>query len=593
MVLMTVYSLKSSLKLVLVSIVLMSIGYFFVGSVSAETIFVDDGGGGNFTSIQDAINAANESDFISVSSGTYNEAIIINKSITLSGEGSNTIVSISGTNTIKIESNNVSISGFKIKNVDGSSFACIQLYYVTNCHISDITAQYGGNSLYFIGSDSNELSDSIIENGNIGIFFSNSDNNIISDNLIQNNNAYGISFSSDSSSNTIYNNDFSNNLANNARDLNSGLSNIWSYNQQGNYWDDYNDYDMDNNGVGDSPYVIDADSKDMFPLGDFLSYNQKPIAYIDSISPSSATIGQTVSFHGHGSDDGMIVGWQWTSSKDGILGASADISVTSLSLGSHTVSFRVQDDEGQWSNYATHSLIITDPSSEINQPPAATIVTIDPSICIEGEAIYFHGYGVDSDGTVTGYSWRSSRDDGIISSSPTFTKGDLSVGTHTIYFKVKDNDGDWSSEVSRQITVEENQSAVVMPIAVVEYPSVGSVNQSLRFDASKSYVPGDPDADLEYSWDFGDGKTGIGSIITHSYQSIGNYTITLTVQDSFHHTSSKTVSLSISYVPTGSDPNDGSNDENEVDIDDTPGFEFILLVCGLCLILLFVKRQRR
>ena len=63
---------------------------------------------------------------------------------------------------------------------------------------------------------------------------------------------------------------------------------------------------------------------------------------------------------------------------------------------------------------------------------------------VEGEDIYFVGSGSDPDGTIEGYQWRSSRD-GILSSSDEFYSDSLSIGIHTIYFKVKDNASVWSN----------------------------------------------------------------------------------------------------------------------------------------------------
>ena len=73
---------------------------------------------------------------------------------------------------------------------------------------------------------------------------------------------------------------------------------------------------------------------------------------------------------------------------------------------------------------------------------------------------------------------------------------------------------------------EQNQR----PVASFTYsPQDPHVNQEITFDASSSY---DPDGEIvRYSWDFGDGNTAEGEVVTHAYTGAGEYTVTLTVTD--------------------------------------------------------------
>ena len=88
--------------------------------------------------------------------------------------------------------------------------------------------------------------------------------------------------------------------------------------------------------------------------------NQAPTAYIDSISPNPAYKGQTVSFSGHGTDpNGSIVAYEWSSSIDAFLSSSNSFSSSALSIGTHTIHFKVKDDDGTWSTEATATLTIT------------------------------------------------------------------------------------------------------------------------------------------------------------------------------------------------------------------------------------------
>ena len=100
------------------------------------------------------------------------------------------------------------------------------------------------------------------------------------------------------------------------------------------------------------------------PLGTFTITvpNLLPIASIDSISPNPAQPpGDAIDFNGTGTDsDGNVVGWEWTSDVDGQLGTSEDFQISSdnLSVGEHTISFRVQDDDGSWSNPVSTTLTV-------------------------------------------------------------------------------------------------------------------------------------------------------------------------------------------------------------------------------------------
>lgn len=78
---------------------------------------------------------------------------------------------------------------------------------------------------------------------------------------------------------------------------------------------------------------------------------QPPTAYIDSVSSTCVDVGQPVTFTGHGVDpDGVIAAYNWRSSLDGDLSNSASFKTDSLSPGTHTVWFKVQDNDGEWSN---------------------------------------------------------------------------------------------------------------------------------------------------------------------------------------------------------------------------------------------------
>lgn len=99
-----------------------------------------------------------------------------------------------------------------------------------------------------------------------------------------------------------------------------------------------------------------------------------PTAYIDKISPPSAAPGEKITFEGHGTDpDGTVVAYRWSSSIDGDLSTDAKFD-TKLSPGTHTISLKVQDNNGNWSPEATSSIAISGGAP----PPAPTPTPTPP-----------------------------------------------------------------------------------------------------------------------------------------------------------------------------------------------------------------------
>jgi hypothetical protein len=91
-------------------------------------------------------------------------------------------------------------------------------------------------------------------------------------------------------------------------------------------------------------------------------------------------------------------------------------------------------------------------------PPVAVIDLIHPDPATQGPSmIYFHGSCHDNDeggAYITAYVWTSSID-GQLSDQEDFATqaSQLSVGTHIITFKAQDDEGEWSPEVTRTLTV--------------------------------------------------------------------------------------------------------------------------------------------
>lgn len=93
-----------------------------------------------------------------------------------------------------------------------------------------------------------------------------------------------------------------------------------------------------------------------------LPENVPPTAYIDSITPSPATHGDTIYFVGHGADpDGFVTDYKWRSSLNGTIGTSAAFNSSTLNEGTHTVFFSVKDDSGVWSQEVAAIVTVSGP----------------------------------------------------------------------------------------------------------------------------------------------------------------------------------------------------------------------------------------
>jgi parallel beta-helix repeat protein len=268
-----------------------------VVTISGNTITVDDDGTGDYTSIQEAIDNANEGDTIFVKTGEYSEKLAINKnSLIIKGENKeNTIINAAdnGEGLVKISAKNVEITGFKFDDVlknSGINRVCFDISEASNNNINNNIIEGFMYGVKLVNSDNNIINDNIFTGGGstfgvYGIYFiEDSDGNTINDNYIKNY-LVGIRINSEehlskAENNRIYSNDL---FKNGQSAIDDGKSNIWNtdYPLGGNFYKEYKggdikegvnqDENTDNNigdGIGDEIFVIlgTSESVDHYPL---------------------------------------------------------------------------------------------------------------------------------------------------------------------------------------------------------------------------------------------------------------------------------------------------------------------------------------
>ena len=164
-----------------------ALGVQFLTPVKATTWTVDDDGPADFSTIQEAVDAAGSEDTIQVNAGTYYEHVTIIKSLTLVGEDSATTI-IDGNETgtvVYIEiTTDVNISSFTIRNGGDSHYGIVANGFGDHIIADNIVS----NNVYGIdlseSSGNTVVGNTVFNNSMVGIHLGYSDNNVISSNIV-------------------------------------------------------------------------------------------------------------------------------------------------------------------------------------------------------------------------------------------------------------------------------------------------------------------------------------------------------------------------------------------------------------------------
>lgn len=101
-----------------------------------------------------------------------------------------------------------------------------------------------------------------------------------------------------------------------------------------------------------------------------------------------------------------------------------------------------------------------------------------------------------------------------------------------------DDQGDFRGEVARQLDLRLIPPGVILPsnpslIANFTFtPTAPRILDTVTFNATTSTNGGAAcGVNCTYDWNFGDGTTGSGAVVTHQFRAVGTYPVTLTVTD--------------------------------------------------------------
>ena len=176
-----------------------------------------------------------------------------------------------------------------------------------------------------------------------------------------------------------------------------------------------------------------------------------------------------------------------------------------------------------------------------NVPPIAEagrnqIAKIGGTVAFNGSA------STDSDGRIVSYAWAFG--DGSTGTGVRVNHVYERAGNFTVRLTVMDDRGGFGNDTLR---IEVKNVSNLPPTAVISCGHRMFTSQSITFNGCGS-SDGDGSV-VEYRWDFGDGSSGSGSMITHSFVDSGEYTITLTVVDDKGAVGSTTTVVAVEKPP--------------------------------------------
>jgi len=215
--------------------------------------------------------------------------------------------------------------------------------------------------------------------------------------------------------------------------------------------------------------------------------------------------------------DGALLAYRWR--VEGIWRDGRHVTHAFHAPGLHVVMLEVEDDRGARARDRLSILVSPAP----NQPPVAEAGA--DRVVAPGETVRFDGTASsDGDGDETLVAWVWAFGDGAGAQGPVAEHAYVAPGRYRARLTVEDASGRPNGRATDEAVVVVNAP----PVARAG-PDRQTRDTRLRFDASASH---DTDGRLiGHRWDFGDGASAEGPVVSHDFRRPGTYAVTLTVTD--------------------------------------------------------------
>jgi subtilisin family serine protease/PKD repeat protein len=263
--------------------------------------------------------------------------------------------------------------------------------------------------------------------------------------------------------------------------------------------------------------------------------NTLPVA--NAGGPYSGYRNVPVVFDGSASTDanGDALTYAWTFG-DGTTGTGVRPSHAFAALNTYPVTLVVSDG-------VSDSAPVTVTVSLVNRAPTArpggpyTVHRNEP-VTLDGSA------SSDPDGDALGYQWTFLDGSGVQAEGVTVSHTVATPLSYGVRLSVSDG---WDESTANAVVNVVNR----VPTVSTGGPYAGVRGESVAFTASGSDADGDP---LTYTWNFGDGNSGLGASVLHSYTALGTFTVSARAFDGYEYSDPATSTVTISNRPPAAGP---------------------------------------
>ena len=207
---------------------------------------------------------------------------------------------------------------------------------------------------------------------------------------------------------------------------------------------------------------------------------------------------------------------------DGQTGSGQNVSHTYAQAGTYQVTLNV--------SCGGHCTSTKTQTVTVNAQPTANFTYT--TVC-QGNATQFTSTSLGQG--ITNYQWNFG--DGQTGTGQTTTHTYAQAGTYQVTLTVGTSGGSCTDDITQPVTVNSQ------PVSNFTYSSVcrGNPTQFTSTSTGQGIT--------SYQWNFGDGQTGTGQSVTHTYAQAGDYQVTLTVGTNGNCTDQKTQTVPVYAMP--------------------------------------------